>query len=163
MNRSIVFCFLGLTFIAGAAQGHGGHGKAHSIDKVGDPEATSFGRAGDPSAIAHSVSAEMNDTSCRHPAELRLRQGDNVRFVVRNSGTRMHELVLGTSHELGQHAARSERNPHADHDESFILHVEPGTTESIVWRFTRVGLFGYGCLIRGANEAVMKGRIVVAR
>jgi uncharacterized cupredoxin-like copper-binding protein len=161
MKLSIVLA--GLTLAMGVAYGHSGHAGVHLPGKTRDPQATSFGVPGDPSRISHTVSVEINDTRCRHPAEGRFRQGETVRFVVRNSGTRMHELVLGTSHELGEHAARSEGNPEADHDDSFILHVEPGTTEALVWRFTRVGLFSYECLIRGAKEVSMTGRIVVTR
>ena len=105
----------------------------------------------------------MSDAKCVLPVEVRLRRGQTVRFTVNNSGTRMHELVIGTSHELKEHALRSHQSSESDHEEPYIVHVEPGTTETIVWRFMYVGMFGYGCLIQGTNETRMSGRITVSR
>lgn len=146
---------------ASAALGHGGHGGAHAIGAPREPQATSFGRPGDANRISRTVVVEMSDASCIAPAELRLKRGETVRFLVRNAGTQLHEWVLGTSHELTRHAEQGPKDPDLGHDEPYILHVEPGEIGTLVWHFTRVGLFGYGCLIHDARESGMHGRINV--
>lgn len=163
MNRSLAMMCVLLALATGNARAHGGHAGAHPIGPARNPEGVSFGRAGDAKAVTRTVSVEMSDRGCALPLEIRVRRGDTARFVARNTGTQTHELVLGTSHELAQHAKQAERDPDLDHDEPYILHVEAGTTGEIVWQFTRVGIFGYGCLIHGSTEFAMPGRILVLR
>ncbi len=62
------------------------------------------------------------------PAELEVTQGDTVRFVVRNSGKTMHEIVLGTMKELKDHAELMRKHPGMEHDEPYMAHVAPGKT-----------------------------------
>lgn len=92
--------------------------------------------------------------------EVRIRRGDTLRFDVRNRGTRVHELVLGASRELKAHADAA---PEAEHEEPYVLHVGPGKRRSLVWRFTRVDLLCYGCLIHGSGQTAMTGRILMGR
>ena len=152
-----------LTLAPSFAWAHGGHAGAHANRSIRDPEATSFGRPRDSKAVTRTLRVDMDDKGCRMPFEVRLRRGDTAKFVARNSGTRMHELVLGTSHEIAQHASQAERDPDLEHDEPYIVHVEPETTRELVWEFARVGIFGYGCLIHGSRDFRMSGRISVFR
>lgn len=163
MIRTRVMLMAVLATTAFAAHGHGGHGGAHAIGTPRDPGETSFGRPGDAKSISRTLRVEIEDARCRGPAEVGLQRGDTVQFVIRNTGTRMHELVLGTSHELGQHAEQSEKDPDLDHDEPYIVHVEGGATTEMVWHFNRIGVFSYGCLIHGKEGPLMGGRINVFR
>jgi len=81
--------------------------------------------------------------------------------VVKNSGKVMHEMVLGTMQELKEHAELMKKHPGMEHDEPYMAHVAPGKTERVVWQFTRLGEYYYGCLIPGHFEAGMIGRINV--
>ena len=103
----------------------------------------------------------MNDEMEYLPNGLRLKAGDTVRFVVRNSGKAMHELVLGTMEELKAHAELMRKFPDMEHAELYMAHVRPGKTEAIVWQFTRPGAFYYGCLVPGHFEAGMVGIVRV--
>jgi uncharacterized cupredoxin-like copper-binding protein len=156
---------LAAALISGATlvYGHGGHAGNHIDATSRDPAGAAFGRPGDPTRIAHTIAVDIDDAACRLVPEVRVRQGETVRFVVANRGTRMHELVLGTSHELERHAEQAASDADLDHEEASILHVEPGASAALVWRFTRVGLFRYGCLIHGVREFRMAGRILVFR
>jgi uncharacterized cupredoxin-like copper-binding protein len=49
-----------------------------------------------------------------------------------------------------------------EHDEPYMAHVKPGTTQKMSWKFTKAGNFVFGCLVAGHFEAGMKGRILVA-
>lgn len=164
LQHPVLRCAVLLGAIAsGEALAHGGHPGGHAFGATADPRAVSFGRPGDPGKVSRVVAVEMNDRECRLEPEVRVRQGATVRFDVRNSGTQLHELVIGTSHELKEHASQPADDSDADHDQAYIVHVEPGARESLVWRFTRVNLLGYGCLLHGSGRTAMTGRIKVLR
>ena len=124
-------------------------------------EEKSFGREGDPKKVIRTIKVDMSDAMRFTPAELTIRQGEVVRFEVKNSGKTMHEMVLGTMKELKDHAELMRKHPGMEHDEPYMAHVGPGKTERIVWQFTKPGEFYYGCLIPGHFEAGMIGRVVV--
>jgi uncharacterized cupredoxin-like copper-binding protein len=96
------------------------------------------------------------------PAELTIKQGETIRFRVKNSGKVMHEMVLGTMEELKEHAETMRKQPGMAHDESSMVHVAPGKTQTLVWQFTEAGEFHYGCLVPGHFEAGMVGKVTVA-
>ena len=145
---------------AAPAHAHtGGHAPA-KID-YSKAEATGFGKAADPKAAARTIRVEMADTMRFTPAEITVRRGESVRFVATNRGKVMHEMVLGTMKELREHAELMKKHPGMEHDEPHMLHVAPGKSGEMGWRFTRAGDFYYGCLVPGHFEAGMVGRIKV--
>lgn len=163
MHTATPIAFLAGMVVSGSVLAHGGHMGGHAFGASADPYAVSFGRPGDPRKVSRVVAVRMDDRECRLQPEVRIRQGDTVRFDVSNAGTRMHEFVIGTSHELKEHASQSANNPDADHEQPFIVHVDPGTREALAWRFTRVDLLSYGCLLHGSGLTSMSGRILVQR
>jgi len=90
-----------------------------------------------------------------------VKRGETVRFVVRNHGKVMHEMVIGTMKELQDHADLMRKHPGMEHDEAYMAHVAPGKQGEIVWQFTRAGEFHYACLVPGHMEAGMISRITV--
>lgn len=122
-----------------------------------------FGRAGDPARATRTVTVVMSDAMRFDPATILVRQGETVRFVVKNSGRALHEMVLGTSEGLAEHAELMKKYPGMEHDEPHMLHVAPGKTGEMVWQFTRAGEFRYGCLIPGHYEAGMAGKVEVTK
>jgi uncharacterized cupredoxin-like copper-binding protein len=120
-----------------------------------------FGREGDPKTVSRTINVEMSDKMRFTPARLAVKQGETIRFRVKNSGQAMHEMVLGTMAELKEHAAMMREHPGMEHDEPFMVHVAPGKTATMVWQFTKAGEFHYGCLVPGHFEAGMTGRIHV--
>ena len=134
---------------------------AKSARKAISTEEKAFGREGDPKKVSRTVTVDMSDKMRFSPASLTVRQGETVRFVVKNSGKVMHEMVLGTMRELKEHAELMKKHPGMEHDEPYMAHVAPGKTARVVWQFTRLGEYYYGCLIPGHFEAGMIGRINV--
>lgn len=125
-------------------------------------EQTAFGQQGDPAKVNRTIEITMSDTMRFSPAELRIKQGETIRFVVRNRGKLMHEMVLGTMQELTAHGELMKQNPGMEHDEPYQAHVQPGAQEELIWHFTKPGEFHYACLVAGHLEAGMIGRITVA-
>ncbi len=146
-----------------AAWPHGGsHPKGGApADAVFTETVTAFGRAIRASQARRTIEVSMSDAMRFTPSEIRVRQGERVRIVVRNSGRMLHELVLGTSDELASHAELMRRFPNMEHEEPYMAHVDPGRRGEIAWQFTEAGEFFYGCLIPGHFEAGMVGKIIV--
>jgi uncharacterized cupredoxin-like copper-binding protein len=153
---------IALFMAAFVAQATWAHGDAHGkTDKTAAVVETTFGKTGDKDTVTRTVKVSMNDKMRFSPASLQIKTGDTVRFVVRNDGKVMHEMVLGTMAELKEHAELMRKHPGMEHDEPYMAHVAPGESETIVWQFTRPGEFYYGCLIPGHFEAGMIGKVVV--
>ena len=142
------------------------HGDAVHEDKASRSSPVDekpFGREGDPKKFTRTINVDMSDKMRFTPAELTVKQGETIRFRVKNSGKVMHEMVLGTMHDLKAHAEMMKKHPGMEHDEPYMAHVAPGKTETIVWQFTQAGEFHYGCLVPGHFEAGMIGKVTVRR
>lgn len=103
----------------------------------------------------------MSDKMRFEPASIQVKQGETVRFVVRNAGQIKHEMNLGTEKELLEHLEVMKKFPNMEHDEPYMTHVPPGKTGEIVWTFNRAGRFEFACLIGGHYQAGMVGHIHV--
>lgn len=144
---------------AGAALAHGD--KAHARPTVTIKEQQPWGIAGDVKRVSRSITVRMTDTMRFHPDRIRVRLGETIRFLIRNDGSMLHEMVIGTQAMLDEHAELMRRFPDMAHDEPWMAHVAPGGTGEIIWHFNRAGEFGYACLIPGHYEAGMVGSLRV--
>ena len=153
---------LGTAFSFGAlAHGEKGNG-AQKFD-YSKAEQTAFGIAADPAKATRTIRVDMSDAMRFSPAEITVKRGEVVRFVVANRGQVLHEMVLGTRRELEQHAALMKKFPGMEHDELHMAHVAPGKSGEIGWQFTRTGTFHFACLIPGHYEAGMVGKVEVVK
>lgn len=124
-------------------------------------EQKEWGIAGDAKAVARTVTISMKEMRFS-PAKIDVKQGETIRFVIRNEGKLLHELVIGTKEELDEHAAMMVKFPTMEHDEPYMSHVSSGKTGEIIWTFNRPGNFDFACLIAGHYQAGMVGKITVA-
>jgi uncharacterized cupredoxin-like copper-binding protein len=142
---------------------HGESEQAKPVQVAAMPsDEKSFGQPGDTSKVTKTIEIDMFDTMRFTPAKLNVLQGDTVKFVIRNKGKLMHEMVLGARAELDEHAAMMRKHPGMEHDEPYMAHVAPGKQEELVWQFTQPGNFEFACLIPGHFEAGMTGTITVS-
>jgi uncharacterized cupredoxin-like copper-binding protein len=146
-----------------AAVAHGDNHHKKGKNTVIDTEEHAFGREGDRQHATRTINVDMNDTMRFSPSAITVRQGDTIRFIVRNKGKANHEMVLGTLDELKAHGELMKQNPTMEHDAPYMAHVAPGGKEEMVWQFTRAGDFNYGCLAPGHFEAGMIGKIKVRK
>lgn len=126
-------------------------------------EEHAFGKQGDPQKATRTIVIDMSDTMRFDPQEITVKEGETIRFVVRNKGRMMHEMVIGTRDALHEHAELMKKFPGMEHDEPYMSHVSPGKQQEMVWQFTKAGEFHYACLIPGHFEAGMIGRINVTK
>jgi uncharacterized cupredoxin-like copper-binding protein len=122
-------------------------------------EQTAFGIAADPAKATRTIRVDLSDAMRFSPAEITVKRGEVLRFVVANKGQMLHEMVLGTRKELEKHAALMKKFPGMEHDEPHMAHVAPGKTGEIGWQFTRTGTFHFACLVPGHFEAGMIGTV----
>jgi uncharacterized cupredoxin-like copper-binding protein len=150
-----------LAFQSHEALSHEGHKSATPKGRISS-DVHPWGQEGDPRKAKRTVTVDMADTMRFSPAQIKVKRGETVRFVVRNSGKLVHEMVIGTQEELAKHAELMRKFPEMEHEAPYMAHVKPGTTEEMTWTFSKPGTFHYGCLEPGHWEAGMKGSIVVA-
>ncbi len=147
-----------------AAPPVGAHGDAHAPGhdaSAPSDERHAWGRQGEPAQATRTVRVTMSDTMRFDPAQLQLRRGETVTFVVHNAGQLMHEFVIGTEAALAEHAELMKQHPGMEHEAPYMAHVGPGGTQRISWTFTEPGRFLAGCLLAGHWDAGMKASLDV--
>jgi uncharacterized cupredoxin-like copper-binding protein len=139
-----------------AAPGEAGHSHGHADYSAGEP--------GDPKKPARVMQITMRETDGKMvfiPDRVEVKKGEQVRFVLRNSGALEHEFILATTEENLKHAEQMKKFPEMEHDDPNGKRLVPKKTAEIVWRFTKSGTFEFGCLIPGHREAGMIGTVIV--
>ena len=150
MKHGALACTFALgLFGSGLAIAHGGESGA-----IGEP--------GKPERVTRTVAVDMTDNMRFSPSRITVKQGETIRFVVKNSGQIKHEFVLGTAQELKEHYEVMKKFPDMEHAEPNMVTVAPGKTGEVVWQFTRSGKVDFACLQPGHYEAGMKGAVTVA-
>ena len=145
---------------AAGAHGDEDHARHHTYD-ASKVEDTDFGREGDPQRVSRTIQVEMADSMRFTPADVTVKRGETIKFVIHNDGKLLHEMVLGTVAALKEHAALMKRFPEMEHADSNMAHVKPGAKGEIVWQFTKAGDFQFACLQPGHYEAGMVGKVAV--
>ena len=125
-------------------------------------EQKEWGIGGDARAVNRTITFTMTDNMRFTPDKIDVKQGDTIRFVIKNGGKVMHEMVIGTKKDLDEHAALMIKFPGMEHEEPYMAHVAPGKTGEIIWTFNKPGSFDFACLIAGHYQAGMTGKVTVA-
>ena len=131
-----------------------------------DHAMTDFGEPGDPkrkSRVIDIIMKEADGKMLFEPSQLRITQGEQIMFRLKNIGALKHEMVIGTLEANLAHAEEMKKNPDMEHDDPNAKELEPGTSSTLLWRFTKAGRFDFSCLIPGHREAGMSGEIIVSR
>jgi len=154
---------LALAAVTTFATAHESHapkaGKAASATLA--PEQKAWGIAGKASAVKRTIDIAMADDMTFTPSVLEVREGDTIRLRLKNRGKDLHELVLGTTAVIEDHAAMMKKHPGMEHDEPWMAHVLPGKTGELIWTFNRAGDFDFACLVKDHYELGMAGRVRV--
>jgi uncharacterized cupredoxin-like copper-binding protein len=153
-NTTILVATLAATGAMAAGTHAGGHG--HDTGSV-------IGQPGVAAKATRTVHVDMTDNMRFSPADIRVKKGETVRFVVRNAGQLKHELVLGTEKDLQAHYEAMKKNPEMEHAEPNMVTLAAGKSGEIVWRFTEAGKVDFGCLQPGHYDAGMKGAVNVGK
>ena len=145
---------LAATGVSASGTHAGGHG--HDADEA-------IGKPGVAAKVTRTINVDMADSMRFTPADITVKQGETVRFVIKNSGQIKHELVLGTEKELKEHYEAMKKNPEMEHADPNMVTLAAGKTGEIVWQFTKAGKVDFGCLQPGHYDAGMKGAVKVTK
>lgn len=155
-RQFVALTALSAVLISSAALAAGNHAGGHGHDDE------AIGKPGVATKATRTVQIDMTDAMRFSPASVAVKQGETVRFVVKNSGQVKHEMVLGTAKELREHYEVMKKNPEMEHADENMVTVAPGKTGEIVWQFTKAGTIDFACLQPGHYDAGMKGAVTVA-
>jgi uncharacterized cupredoxin-like copper-binding protein len=157
LTCSILAAALALACSATPAHEGNAHGQAARVAKEQKP----WGIAGDAKRATRTIAIVMTDDMRFSPDRIEVKQGETIRFAIRNSGKLLHEMVIGTRKELDEHAALMVRFPRMEHEDASMAHVAAGKAGKLVWNFNRAGEFDFACLVAGHYQAGMVGKIKV--
>lgn len=139
---------------ASAASAAGSHAGGHHDTPIGQP--------GVASKVTRTIQVDMVNGMRFRPSDIRIRRGETIRFVLKNTDSVRHEFSLGTPQELAEHYEVMKRFPDMEHDEPNKLTLAPGKQGEIIWHFTKAGTVDFACLHVGHFDAGMKGQVKVA-
>jgi uncharacterized cupredoxin-like copper-binding protein len=123
------------------------------------------GSPGDPGKVSRTIEITMVENRFK-PAEINVKQGETIKFVLKNAGEKKHEMMIGTPDEIDEHGKMMKKHPDAEHpDEHHMISVNSGDTRELVWHFADAGTVYYACPLpghfKGMNFPGMKGTINV--
>lgn len=133
------------------------HGDAHE-----PAPADVYGVAGEAAKASRTIALKASDSMRFSKADIAVRKGETIRFLITNTGQLRHEFSLGTRQELQEHYAMMKKFPDMVHEEANKVTLEPGATGEVIWKFTKAGVVDFACLYPGHYEAGMKGYIQVS-
>ena len=150
---AVALAALGTTALASGTH-EGGH---HKVSLAGEP--------GKKAKVTQTIQVTMKETEdgkmLYMPASVKVKEGQTVRFSIRNAGETDHEFVLDTEDEIMEHKKVMEKFPEMEHDDPNSVRLAPGKTGEIIWKFTKSGTLTFACLIPGHYEAGMHGAVDV--
>lgn len=133
-------------------------GAGHSSDQ------RAYGEPGSADHPARTIRLEMQETDSGmafSPAKIMVRKGEQIRFLVTNTGEVDHEMVVATVEENLEHASEMAKNPDMEHDDPNAIRLTPNAKGEILWVFSEAGEFDFSCLIPGHRESGMFGTLIV--
>ncbi len=139
----------------------GSHDHSHDDDVEFDATETEFGSFDPDMKASKTIEVGMSDDMKFTPNVIKVKKGEVLKFKHTNNGNIMHEFVLGTADTLDEHAEMMKKFPNMEHEEPYMIHVAPGKSGDMMWRFDKAGEFAFGCLIPGHYDAGMKGIVIV--
>jgi uncharacterized cupredoxin-like copper-binding protein len=169
------------TVAAHGAIAAGSHSGGHDNDK-GHGHSMAIGEPGDPAKADRTIAITMSDNFFE-PEEIKIKEGETIRFVVSNKGEFLHEFNIGTA---AMHAAHqkemAEMMEHGmitatgidhkmmkmdhgggkmmmEHNDPNSVLLEPGKQAEVIWRFTKEAELEFACNVPGHYESGMMGPI----
>lgn len=111
-----------------------------------------------PVAVVFSQQDGKLDIS---PSQLKFKQGQVVKFSIRNDTAVKHEFVLGTETENLGHAESMKISLDLEHHEINGRVMEPKSTAVLQWQFLNTGKFQFACMVPGHADKEMRGEVIV--
>lgn len=143
-----------LVLIVAACSG-GGSTSSPSVAASTPPSAAS------PSSAAQRIEVKLTDALRMEPAEMTVKAGQQVTFVVTNTGAIQHEFYLGDEAAQGEHEQEMMSAGGMAMDEADGIVLKPGETKELTHTFPSAGAFLAGCHETSHYAGGMKAAIAV--
>lgn len=157
---------------ANAGPGQKGHAHGHDAQKQAQgghmDHSMPGGMPGDPKNVSRTIVIVAKDTKF-NLNKIQVKDGETIRFVVKNKGELVHEMTIGTPEMQKEHQAEMMKMMEAghlmadkvagkmDHSHGNSVLVEPGEQAEIIWMFHKGKTLEFGCNVPGHYEQGMKG------
>ncbi len=119
--------------------------------------------ASSASAATQKVQVKLTDALRLEPAQMTVKAGMPVRFVVTNTGATNHEFYLGDEAAQGQHEQEMMSMGGMSRDEPDGIVLKPGETKELTHTFSKAGAFLAGCHETAHYAGGMKAAITVTQ
>ena len=90
-----------------------------------------------------------------YSAQLNIRAGNVVKFVITNEGKARHEFSISNAEEQIAHVAMMRKMPDMKHEDGTTISLESGETKELYWKFDGEPEVVFSCNIPGHSEAGM--------
>ncbi len=152
MNLSRLVLILGAALLVAACS---------SAGATPSTPATSASLAPAASSAATRIEVKLTDSMRMEPAEMRVKAGVPITFVVTNSGAIDHEFYLGDEAAQMEHEREMMVSGGMTHDEPEGITLKPGETKELTYAFPATGQSIAGCHVAGHYGAGMKAAITI--
>ena len=159
MKHLMKIVLISLSFTSTSLLATGSHDHSH----VGEKDMFAVGEPVEGKQPDRVFRVSMRDTMSFvfSPEFDSLREGEVIRFEVRNDGQIMHEFSIGNAEEQKQHAEMMRKMPNMKHEDPNTLSLEPGESGTITWRFEGGDTVVFACNIPGHYEAGMSHQLAM--
>ncbi len=108
------------------------------------------------------IQVAMSDQLRFEPADMPVRAGETVDFVVENTGKLRHEFFLGDENAQDHHETEMGQMGGMQQDEANGIFVEAGQVKTLRHTFANAGSVIAGCHEQGHYPAGMKATVTVS-
>jgi uncharacterized cupredoxin-like copper-binding protein len=136
--------------------GAGAPGHSHAGFSAGEP-----GNPKNPSREIVVTLHEGDGKMAFSHSRIEVRRGEQIRFILKNTGELDHEFILATIKDNDKHAKLMMKYPDMEHADPNAKRVATKKSDELLWRFTTTGEYEFACLIPGHREVGMHGKVVV--
>lgn len=144
---------------------------------AGHGEGKSFGQAGMLEDVDRVIEIDMDEMDFS-PEGIEVKEGETIKFIVKNVGKVIHEFNLGNTETWKGHdkemrqmfqkgMINMRRINHEKMEAAGMMHedpnsilLEPGQTGEVIWTFSEHVEMGFACNVPGHRNAGMVGKVV---
>ena len=155
-----------LTLSTSLALAHPDHGHSPDLPRKAlagpiTPTETASGRHGDPRQITRTINLDISDNMRLTPTELNIKQGETIKFVLKNAAKSPIGIALGIATEQKERTAMLKQFPKMEMNQPNQVQAKPGEAGELIWQFTKAGEFNFGCAAAACVSAGVSAKILV--
>ncbi len=132
-----------------------------STKSYSSAEAIDVGKPGEASKATRTIKLTQVDNMFL-PAEISVSEGETIRFVIKNGGSKKHEMIIGSMADLKKIANMRRKFPEQNRVDAHLIQLEPGEQKELIWQFSKAGVVDFACPLPGHFKK-MRGTITVEK